>query len=225
MRLSMPEAAIRHSGKTRRLRLALLLLAALCVAVAAGAALRRFSGRGPTIDAARPSLSGTETPAAAPAAGAVEGGNAVIPPPVVVRGTGTPVADRPPVPGAEAAEQGAADAGERERIFRLAEEEAERRLQEATSLEAAAAIAYRRAVAGAARSKAGAAEPAEAEAALERARAVVRAARRDFEAASLKRAEAGAEARRAAGPAGAGFPGRPMPRQAAAGQEVEGTPP
>ncbi|MDR2669306.1 MAG: hypothetical protein LBC14_05065 [Desulfovibrio sp.] len=225
MRLSMPEAALQHSGKARRLRLVLLLLAALCVAVAAGAALRRFSGDGPPSDAVRPSLSGTETPVAAPATGAVEGDNAVVPPPVVIRGAGTPAADRTPAPGADAAEQGGAGAGERERIFRLAEEEAERRLQEATSLEAAAAITYRRAVAGAARGKAGAAEPAEAEAALERARAAVRAARRDFEAASLRRAEAGAEVRRAAGTAGPGFPGRSMPRQAAAGQGVEETPP
>jgi hypothetical protein len=261
MRLSMPDTPAQGSGKARRrqLRPALLLLfAALGVAVAAGVALRRSGDNGPAPDAL-PSLSGTEAPA-----GAAEEGDAGVPPPVVVRGTGTPVPVSAPAPGvdtdaswnkegvtvpdsarapgvdtsmpgtplfpglpehapgADAPEQ---DAGARERIFRLAEEEAERLLQEAAAQEAAAAIAYRRAVAGAARGKAGAAEPAEAEAALERARALVRAVRRDFEAASLKRAEAGAEARRAAGTAGAGFPGRSMPRRAAAGQEHGAMPP
>jgi hypothetical protein len=241
MRLSMPEAFVQGPGKARRLRalLAVLLLAALCVA--AGIALLRFGGNGPPPDAARPPLAGAGSPVAEPAAGAdgednvgisTSGeDNVAVPPPVVVRGTGTP----PPVsaPGADAAEQdaanagaqGAANAGERERIFRLAEEDAERRLQDATSQEAAAAIAYRRAVAGAARGRAGGAEPAEAEAALERARAAVRAARRDFETVSLKRAEAGAEARRAAGTAVPGFPGRLMPHRAAAGQEYEEAPP
>ncbi|MDR1685983.1 MAG: hypothetical protein LBR82_06030 [Desulfovibrio sp.] len=244
MRLSMPDAPAQGSGKARRLRPVLLLLAALCVAVAAGSALRRFGGNGPTSDAVRPSLSGsgptsdaahsspsgTGSPAAAPASAPEAAGkdDTVVPPPVVVRGTGTPTPDS--APGAGAAERGAAnygeqgtaDAGERERILRLAEEDAERRLQEATSQEAAAAIAYRRAVAGAARGRSGNAEPAEAEAALERARAAVRAARRDFESASRKRAEAGAEVRRAAGTAGPGFPGRSMPRQSAAGQSATG---
>jgi hypothetical protein len=250
MRLSMPEAFAQDPGKARLLR---LLLAALCVAVAVGVALLRFGGNGPPPDAARPPLAGAGSPMAAPAAGADgEAGagispsgedNVAVPPPVVVRGSGTPLPVSAPVPGADTAErdaanaeargaanfgvQGAANAGERERIFRLAEEDAERRLQDATSHEAAAAIAYRRAVAGAARGRTGGADPAEAEAALESARAVVRAARRDFETASLKRAEAGAEARRAAETAGPGFSGRSMQRRAAAaaGQEYEEAPP
>ncbi|MDR2124073.1 MAG: hypothetical protein LBP38_03710 [Desulfovibrio sp.] len=198
MRLSMPEAPARGADKGRRLRLVLLLLAAVCVALAAGAALRRFSADGPPPEAARPSLSCPAAPDAAPEPGSAGDGNAVVPPPVEVRGSGTPAPASAPAHGAEAAERGAENAGERERILRLAEEEAELRLQEATSREAAAAIAYRRAVAGAARGRTGGAEPAQAEAALESAKAAVRAARRDFETASLKRAEAGTEARRAA---------------------------
>jgi hypothetical protein len=222
MPLSMPETPVKCPGKTRRLWPA-AAAAALCAALV-GAAVRHCVGDGTNPDAGRPFVSGAGVPDAALRdtvipAGTIDEDGAVASPPVVVRGTGAPAS----APGPDEAARHAADAGERERIFRLAEEEAERRFHEASSLEAGAAITYRRAAAGAARGKTGAGELAEAEEALERARAAVRTARREFEAASLKRAEAGAEAKRAAGTAGGAFPGRPGQRQGV-GREYQGRP-
>ncbi|MDR1947106.1 MAG: hypothetical protein LBQ51_08080 [Desulfovibrio sp.] len=212
MHLSMPEAQKKNSRGTRRLRL--ILLAALC-AVAVGAALRHFSDAGLKFDAARPS--GVGAADGAPPAGAEQGGSSGALPPAEARGPETSAPDSASGTVPDGAARETESAGERERAYRLAEEEAERRLQEASLQEAGAAVAYRQAAVRAGRGKTGAAELAEAEAALEKARAVTRTARRDFEAAGLKRAEAGAEARRASGVSGAGG-GRTMPRQAVAGQ-------